>query len=1456
MTKLIPTSPPKYTPPPPPGLEMLVDSGTNITAIAEKHSHLLTDKEAIEDPESLAVATANSQAPLMLPESKGTLTIGTAENNIKTEGTQFNTASESLISVSTLIDENEGSSVTFDSTKVRLLDADGQTLAEGQRLKEPGPLKGLWVMKAMAAFKAGRQAQQENAGSKYCMSTQRVYQHKIHLESAQAKMDFLSAIFCNPVQSTLIDNLDLISGILSHLGLTAKQAQENAAHSRHTPAGHMKRTPSNFHSTSKPLEPKLLTKHSDSPAKTDQQDSKKDQQPQMQKEEPNHEGEGMENGIFAYEVTSEEIKNEMRKQWGDFTGDIGTHSFDRNTAIMIFYDSETKFIKAIPIVQGTSPSEAYKEAFQFFADRGHKGNWFCADNALSKGVRTWLESNGVQVQLVPPYNHRANIAERIIQIFKDHFVSCLSGVDPTFPHKYWHMLIPQAELTLNMLRRSKTDPSKSAYEVVFKRQYDINKCPLMPPGISAMVHESRDTRPSYGVRASHGWYVSPAREHYRCYTFVMEGPSGRTKISDTAEWFPVDIILPGATPIEQLIEVLADLKTAIKRLPGVDKDTMTMKPKLAAIIDELNKTFHGDRHRCAGCDKPYDEQEWDDWTECRHPSCQDWYCCVCSGLTPPGPGITPEYEAARDLLAKHEKDVHGMDPEAARVSKTPTATPAVNSEGAQAPVKTQAVANPEGGQAEAEEQKKTEDAQNPEGALQEEEYTTVGPKKKVKAQKEQAATAPKNGKNAAKIVTYDMVKQRRKPSEKPPAKEPSRRRPPAHHDNTTYSKVFKATTPMHSQMPPTVLKLQPAQPTGLKPILPRHAKRTIQFARSSENQAEEIAAEIEELENEMAASVNCTIGPEINKNLIETNWGKAIEATHTAYGAKAVDPDGKLLTYRKGLNSPDKVKWQQACEKEINMMVETGNVTFVDEPPLGRRPMYYRQVLETDKTGKPRIRGTAGGDKSEWMFTKESITSRAANITAKKIMLNKVVSEGLNLATFDITNFFPNPLHKLAEGAEQYIRINHEQMTPELIEKYGQQKHKKRGHSYWKVTGSVYGLQEAGVNATNCLVSVLSTLGYFEEERSEKLMIFRSADPTNQTFFQLNTDDFAVGFADRKTVEELINGIQESGYALTINWAPTTYCGMHIEYVKEKYIHVSLPGYTMDLLEKTGLTDAPEQSNPLPAPIKTMGHQTAYAEEDTTPAMTPEQMETSRSFVGGALWAAVICRADIGHACPELISMLNNKPTQKTWNQVLHLAGYLKRHPNLGVTYYPSDMKLMVHTDANYKTPYAKSGGIHFLGRENDPDWVNGPIYTMSKIQPITTASVMESELIGFFMNGKAALPERQCLDAHGYPQTTTPFKGDNEACIAVASDTCLPKRSRYVDDKFFWVRDRVRRGDFSITWVSSEDNLADPFTKALSACIFKRLLEYLATESPSLRASNRLKQSKSQEKAATHRVD
>ena len=55
-------------------------------------------------------------------------------------------------------------------------------------------------------------------------------------------------------------------------------------------------------------------------------------------------------------------------------------------------------------------------------------------------------------QLVPPHTHRSNAAERAIRTFKAHFLSILAGVAPDLSRNIWDLLLPQAELTLNLLR--------------------------------------------------------------------------------------------------------------------------------------------------------------------------------------------------------------------------------------------------------------------------------------------------------------------------------------------------------------------------------------------------------------------------------------------------------------------------------------------------------------------------------------------------------------------------------------------------------------------------------------------------------------------------------------------------------------------------------------------------------------------------------------------------------------------------------------------------------------------------------------------------------------------------------------------------------------------------------------------------------------------------------------------
>ena len=55
------------------------------------------------------------------------------------------------------------------------------------------------------------------------------------------------------------------------------------------------------------------------------------------------------------------------------------------------------------------------------------------------------------------------LAEIGIKLFKNQFLSIISGVDNSFPMYLWDKLLPQAELTLALFRQSNATPSVSAH---------------------------------------------------------------------------------------------------------------------------------------------------------------------------------------------------------------------------------------------------------------------------------------------------------------------------------------------------------------------------------------------------------------------------------------------------------------------------------------------------------------------------------------------------------------------------------------------------------------------------------------------------------------------------------------------------------------------------------------------------------------------------------------------------------------------------------------------------------------------------------------------------------------------------------------------------------------------------------------------------------------------------------
>jgi hypothetical protein len=189
---------------------------------------------------------------------------------------------------------------------------------------------------------------------------------------------------------------------------------------------------------------------------------------------------------------------------------------------------------------------------------------------------------------VPPQCHRRNAAERAIRTFKEHFVAGLSSVDPTFTLHLWDRLLPQAEITLNLLRTSRLHPQLSA-AAHFHGLVDYNKTAFAPPGCKIIAHEKPGKRRTWAPHGQHGYSLGPAMHHYRCQNVYISSTASE-RIVDTLEFFPHNYQMPQLSSTDRFImaakDTTDDLKNPHPVVPfaRVGYDTISALAELAAIF--------------------------------------------------------------------------------------------------------------------------------------------------------------------------------------------------------------------------------------------------------------------------------------------------------------------------------------------------------------------------------------------------------------------------------------------------------------------------------------------------------------------------------------------------------------------------------------------------------------------------------------------------------------------------------------------------------------------------------------------------------------------------------------------------------------------------------------------------------------------------------------------------------
>lgn len=989
----------------------------------------------------------------------------------------------------------------------------------------------------------------------------------------------------------------------------------------------------------------------------------------------------------------------------DQTGKFVVASSTGNNYVLVVYDYDSNGILVEPMRSRTGPCilAAFKTLHARLVAAGLRPQLHRLDNECSTALKTFLRAADIDYQLVPPRLHRRNAAERAIRTFKNHFIAGLCSVDKNFPLHLWDKLLPQAELTLNLLRGSRLNPKLSAHAQV-NGHFDCNRTPLAPPGIRVLVHIKPSERTTWSPHGADGWYTGPALESYRCYT-VWLWDTRATRICDTMTWFPTKVTMPLASSNDLILAGVHDIVQALQNpssgsplAPLTDSHHETLRQLTSILTTVASPAAH---HPAPGSVLPVE--------------------------TPPiNPTPLPEDASLR------------VDP-------VPTTAPLA-----------------------------------------------------------ELSPAPTNDARLRvpirKTVTFAPL--------------PDPATGATFTNSTGASGRQRRRTRRQSKQSSVSQPAKTVHPNKLKPSPPARIVASHHHGTRSKH-LDHVAACARALLLDDARAPQSPFAP-------------APEALfpHFALHGHAINPDtGKIAEYRELSECSDGAIWRSSNCDEIGRLAQgygtvkgTNTIFFIHHTavPKGRKVTYLRVVsaLRPEKTNPHRVRWTVGGDKVDYPF---DVSTKTADLTTAKILINSVVSTpNAKFLTADLKDFYlGTPMERY-----EYMRVPIWMLPDAIIDQYNLRPLFHNGYVYVEIRRGMYGLPQAGRLANDQLVAFLRPHGYEPCPLTHGLW----RHTTRDIVFSLVVDDFGIRYTNRADADHLVTTLQ-TAYEVSLDWTGARYCGLSLRWDYEnRTCDMSMPGYIQRALlrfQHVPASPLPEHS-PHPWQRPNYGAKTQFATvpDNAPPILDAADKTRILEVLGTLLFYARAIDSTLLTAIGELATE-QSQATKSTMAKLTQLLNYCAAHPDATVRFTASDMLLAVESDASYLSVVkgrSRAAGYFFLTNKTTtpegPYKPNGAIHVLCHIMREVLSSAAEAELGALFHNGKEACPLRIALEEMGHPQPATPMATDNSTASGIATDTVKQKRSKAIDMRFYWIRDRVRQGQFKIYWSKGQTNRADYFSK------------------------------------------
>ncbi len=461
------------------------------------------------------------------------------------------------------------------------------------------------------------------------------------------------------------------------------------------------------------------------------------------------------------------------------------------------------------------------------------------------------------------------------------------------------------------------------------------------------------------------------------------------------------------------------------------------------------------------------------------------------------------------------------------------------------------------------------------------------------------------------------------------------------------------------------------------------------------------------------------------------------------------------------------------------------------------------------KFEKLKGRLVAGGHKQDRELY-EDISSPTVSTPSVFLIAALAAAERRHVVTMDITGAYLNaPMseHEVFMTLDPTLSDFYTRIDPSASRMID-----ARGRLTVKLLRALYGCIESAKLWYDHLSGSLHSLG-FDTNPMDRCIFFKSVGQY-QVVVAVYVDDLLVTCESEGVLQETVRDIKEIYKEVTVNEGKLhSYLRMNFDFSYLDECRVSMPGYISEMMKDYNVVkvsrcpNVPKMCEPDPE----------------SPALSSVEFEEFRSRVAKLMFVAKRCRPDVLFPVAYLASRVS-RPTAQDKNSLERVLSYLNCTKDLVMILKP-DMKLEAYVDASYAIHadgVSHSGVVVTMG--------GGPLYAESTRQSLVVKSSTEAELVGISDGLNMAIWTREFLLHQGYSQIgAVRVHQDNTSSIVLAEKGySTSKKTRHIAARFFFVHDRIRKGEVSLVHTRTENMIADILTKPVGGAQYERLRDAL----------------------------